>query len=280
MLVENYQINFQFMKKYIILSLLFIITSCYLFAQPSKQVNSDSVNMQKYNKIFERVVQQKAINFPLRNLFPKQKDFINLMMLFSSDGYFGYSKSQFLTLSNIWNDILELEDLDGYQADLEMVNNGFLRFRNGDGFSLSSFQKNKDQFVVRDEDNEVFTLKLDWLLNLQEVQSESGYHLKIEKIKSGHKISDNMGNYAEVTKVKSNIFKITDNNGNEQLANRGTWGAKSTITQGNTTIFSINYDLHADTYEIKDNQGTSLVVKNLYKYDHSQPNGNVGVSIN
>jgi len=252
------------MKKLSILSLLLMFLSFNLYSQDQfNNLDIDSVAYSKNNELFERIVNQRLMNFPFKTLFPAPSEILNMMMILSSDGYFGYSGSRYLNLTNGWHNVMKLRDLDGNSSEIEINADGNNYFFDENDYSISSFQKTTQSFVIKDEDGEHYDVKTGWV-NLESISSESGYQITFEKIKKGYKIYDNQNNSVEIKKSKSYNYIASYSNGRIKESIGKFLSSNRSIFEDGQEILSFSYDTSLNYYIIKDNKGMNLTINNSF----------------
>lgn len=269
------------MKNSILITMLFVMFSLISKGQEVEDDQQlDSSVYYRNNVIFDRVVQHKLMEFPFKRIYSNTNNgIIGMMMLLSEDGYFGFSHSNFLKITNRYYNVMGLRDLEGNEAEIEIESDGTSYFRDSDGNTMSSFKESLNQMVIRDEAGEVYYLTFDWLSNLTELNTKSGYQLTIGKIKSGFEIKDNQNNVAEIKKQKNYVWVATYSNGKVISTKRGIWNSNSSIIEDGNSTFNIDYDIYTNNYKIKNNQGLNLVISNqfdpnfgkdLHHHDHAK----------
>ncbi len=257
---------YRIMKNSIFISILFLMFSLTSMGQEiENQPLPDSSVFHKNNVIFDRIVQQKLMDFPYTRVYSSNNyGILGLMMVLSDDGYFGFSDSKYLKISNRYYNLMGLRDLDGNEAEIEIESDGTSFFRGFNGNTMSSFKEANNQMVIRDEAGEVYHLTFDWMSNLKEIHSESGYQLTIKKIKSGFEIKDNQNNVAEIKKQKIFVWEATYSNGKILSTKRGIWNTHNFISEDGKSILNIDFDRNTDNIKITNNEGLYLVINNSY----------------
>ncbi|MGX1639863.1 hypothetical protein [Sphingobacterium sp. NPDC055431] len=254
------------MKNSIFISILFLMFSLTSMGQEIENHQlPDSSVFHRNNLIFDRIVQQKLMNFPFTRVYPSSDyGILGLMMVLSDDGYFGFSDSKYLKIFNRFYNVMGLRDLDGNEAEIEIESDGTSFFRGFNGNTMSSFKEAYNQMVIRDEAGEVYHLTFDWMSNLAEIHSESGYQLTINKIKSGFEVKDNQNNVAEIKKQKSSVWVATYSNGRVLSTKRGIWNTYNFISEDGKSTLNIDIDQYTNNIKIRNNVGMYLVISNSY----------------
>src|SRR5690606_23609912 len=122
---------YRIMKNSIFISILFLMFSLTSMGQEiENQQLPDSSVFHKNNVIFDRIVQQKLMDFPYTRVYSSNNyGILGLMMVLSDDGYFGFSDSKYLKISNRYYNLMGLRDLDGNEAEIEIESDGTSFFR-------------------------------------------------------------------------------------------------------------------------------------------------------
>ena len=258
------------------ITILFVLISLISRGQEIKDNQlPDSSVYHRNNEIFDRIVQQKLMNFPFSRVYPSgDYGVLSFMMILSEDGYFGFSNSKYLKLFNRYYNVMGLRDLEGNEAEIEIERDGTSFFRDFNGNTISSFKEAYNQMVIRDEAGEVYHLTFDWMSNLSEIHSESGYQLTINKIKSGFEVKDNQNNVAEIKKQKSSIWQATYSNGKVLTTKRGIWNSNYFISEDGKSTLNIDFDQYTNNFKIRNNEGMYLVISSSFNpnlpRDHHQ----------
>jgi len=225
----------------------------------------DSSVFHRNNVIFDRIVQQKLMDFPYSRVYSSSNyGILGLMMVLSHDGFFGFSDSKYLKIYNRYDNLMGLRDLDGNEAEIEIESDGTSFLRDFNGNTMSSFKEANKQMVIRDEAGEVYHLTFDRISNLKEIYSESGYQLTINKIKSGFEVKDNQNNVAEIKRQKFFVWEATYSNGKVLSTKRGIWNTHNFILEDGKSILNIDFDRDTDNIKIRNNEGLYLVINNSY----------------
>lgn len=249
------------MKNLTLAFLLFLSYSFPAFSQDFDDLEiTDSVNYQRNNELFERIVDQYMLNYPLQAIFPNNDYILNMMMILSEDGFLGFSNSRYLTIESRGDKRLRFRDMEGNMGFLKIGSAGNHEYYGPYGNDISSFQKSYDKYVIKDEIGNYYDLVFSWM-TLKSITSESGYELNIEKVKKGYLISDNQNNSAFIAKNGSGKKIATYSNGKIKESKGGILSLSYYVTEGQSNVFYLNNDYMTGSFEIITNKGVNLTIK-------------------
>ncbi|WP_156309157.1 hypothetical protein [Sphingobacterium endophyticum] len=249
------------MKNFTLAILLFLSLSCPALSQDFDDLEiTDSVNYQRNNELFERIVEQYMLNYPLQALFPNNDNILNMMMILSEDGFLGFSNSRYLTIESRGGKRLRFRDMEGDIGYLKIGSSGNHEYYGPYGNNISSFQKSYDKYVIKDELGVYYDLVFSWL-TLKSITSDSGYVLNIEKGKKGYIISDNQNNSVFIAKNGSGKKIATYSNGKIKESKGGIFSLSYIVTEGQSNVFYLNNDYVSGSFEIITNKGVNLTIR-------------------
>lgn len=267
--------------KFLVLLLTFSIGSInYGYSQLDSLSVTDSTIQSKNDLIFERIVDQRLMGFPIKDMFSDEFQIIAYMMLLSDDGYFGYSKSNYLSIVNGWPNFMVFKDIHGLTSELEINGKGNFTFYYPDGRTITSFRKGVYEFAIKDEHDVIYDLTFD-MWRLLSIKNSEGYSLDINRIKRGFSVIDNANNSVELKNSGISKMIATYSSGYTKRSEKTNFGYTNSILVDNQPIFSMKYDYISNNYLFKDSEGIELNMSNQYKpyihnHDHNHTTFNVG----
>lgn len=255
------------MKFYILIPLLFVLSTFKTIAQvyPDSTETTDSSSEMseqemEHKVLFDRIVQYKMLEKSYPGVLFYNDDILEMMMLFSDDGFFGFSESRYLTIESRFYNLIQFRDLDGNFAELQKGNDGNYQFYGSYGNNISTFKKGALNFVIKNETGNYYDLTYNWI-NLKKIESEDGYVITLKRSKKGLIIADNLNNSVIIKNNGSKKKIATYSTGEVLESQNGFMNFSGKVLKDNIPILDVKLNMLGDNVEVKDQYGVNITIR-------------------